>query len=1014
MARTYVYFFGGGRADGNASMRDLLGGKGAGLAEMTNAGIPVPPGFTISTEACRLFTEGDGTLPREVIEQQDAALERLERLLGRKLGAPGDPLLVSVRSGAKFSMPGMMDTVLNLGLTPQSVEGLARRTANPRFAVDCYRRFIQMFGNVVLGVEKHHYEAALHALKTERRREQDTDLTEGDLRDVVETFLSLTERMTSRTFPTDPYEQLTLARDAVFRSWNNERARYYRKMEGIPDDLGTAVNVQSMVFGNTGDRSGTGVGFTRNCATGERVLNGEYLPNAQGEDVVAGIRTAPPLETLQTLMPDLYRELAEITDRLEKHYRDVQDFEFTVEDGRLWILQTRTAKRTGVAAVRIAVEMVAEGLIGREEALLRVRLDQLEQLLHPTIVPAAKAKATPIARGLAASPGAAVGALVLSADDAARRGHAGEKVILVRNETSPDDIHGMDAAQGILTRVGGMTSHAAVVARGMGRPCVAGAREIAVDEATHVLRVGDEVIPEGELLTLDGSDGTVYRGALPLAEPGVSGPFRTLLSWTDEFRRLKVRTNADTPKDAAKAREFGAEGIGLTRTEHMFFDQSRAAGTRTVTEQRIKHVVHMILAAPAERTLRREVEQAEADLARHAKDLAAAREARDRAAITRARTTHTAARRALTEAKRGWTHTRSALMRAIARIQKFQEADFLGIFRVMDGYPVTIRTLDPPLHEFLPRQETLQSALAAVDALRAAGLPPRKAATALRKEIAALEKRQAQMRKKQQDVPSEQLAELAAKRTLLEQITSEEETRTLLAEVEKLAEFNPMLGHRGCRLGITYPEITEMQVRAIFRAACAAAREKVTALPEVMIPLTGTGAEFRDQAEVVRRVAEEVIAEEGVAVRYTVGTMIEVPRAALVADEIARDAEFFSFGTNDLTQMTFGYSRDDAGKFLPEYVERKILPADPFVTLDQNGVGQLMRIAIERGRAARPGLKIGICGEHGGDPASIEFCHAQGLDYVSCSPYRVPVARLAAAQIVLREGSLVAAGSDTR
>ncbi len=1014
MTRQFVYFFGEGRADGNGSMRDTLGGKGAGLAEMTNAGIPVPPGFTISTDACRAYYEEAGRLPQAVVDQQAAALARLEGVLGRRLGDAANPLLVSVRSGAKFSMPGMMDTILNLGLNEKTTAGLARQTGNARFAADCYRRFIAMFGNVVLGIEKSVFESALHRLKSARGRHADTDLTEADLREVIAEFLQLVERSCGRAFPVDPHEQLALARDAVFRSWNNDRARYYRKMEGIPDDLGTAVNVQSMVFGNTGERSGTGVGFTRDPSTGERLLYGEYLENAQGEDVVAGVRTPMPLSALSDAMPAVYRELAEITSRLEKHYRDFQDFEFTVEDGRLWILQTRTAKRTGPAAVRAAVEMVQEGVITKEEAVLRVTVDHLDQLLHPMIDPAAKAKARPIAKGLAASPGAAVGEVVLTAEEAVRRVQHGTRVILARTETSPDDIHGMDAAQGIVTRVGGMTSHAAVVARGMGRPCVAGARDLDIDEAARRITIGDTVVSEGDFLTLDGSDGSIYAGALPLSEPALTGPFRLLMEWCDELRQLKVRTNADTPKDAARARDFGAQGIGLCRTEHMFFDQQRTVGKRTVTEERIPFVIQMIMSAPRERAMRAAVATREADVARIEKSLASARASRDTKAAKREQAGLTAAKKALTSARAEWKAASTSLTKALAKLGKYQEADFLGIFRAMDGLPVTIRTLDPPLHEFLPKRETLLAQVASVEALRAAGLPPAKAMAAVRRALKTLEAKRATLAKKKQPIPHTLLADIEAKKRVIDDCAHDKRTRDMLREVESLHELNPMLGHRGCRLGITFPEITDMQARAIFRAAAQATREGVTPLPEIMVPLIGTSAEYRHQAEIIRRVAEEVLASEKVKVAYLVGTMIEVPRAALVADDIARDAEFFSFGTNDLTQMTFGYSRDDAGKFLPEYVEKHMLVADPFVSLDQNGVGQLVRLAVERGRAARTGLKVGICGEHGGDPSSIDFCHHAGLDYVSCSPYRVPIARLAAAQVAIRDRSHSVATSDTR
>ena len=940
MSEVYVYSFGEGHADGNASMRDLLGGKGAGLAEMTNAGVPVPPGYTITTAVCRAYYAQGQKLPDGFAAQHAEALALLERRMGRTLGEPRDPLLVSVRSGAKFSMPGMMDTVLNLGLNDRSVAGLARRTGNPRFAWDCYRRFIQMFGSVVMGLEKRDFEHHLEAFKHRRRARTDQDLGAADLEALVGEFKQLVRRRGGREFPQDPAEQLALARDAVFRSWMNDRAIYYRKQNQIPDDLGTAVSVQAMVFGNLGTTSATGVGFTRDPATGENRFYGEYLTNAQGEDVVAGVRTPQPIEGLAQEMPAAYRQLREITARLEKHYRDVQDFEFTIEDGRLYLLQTRTGKRTAQAAVRIAVDMVNEGLITKEEAVMRVEPASLDQLLHPRLDP--KAKLTLIATGLAASPGAAVGRAVFDADRAAQLGEK-ERVILVRKETTPDDIHGMDAAQGILTATGGMTSHAAVVARGMGKPCVSGASAIRVDEGSRSLVADGRVIREGDWISLDGSNGRVLLGQAPTIPAEVTGEFGTFMSWADGLRRLKVRSNADIPRDAKQARAFGAEGIGLCRTEHMFF-----------AEDRLPHVVAMIMAAPEAKALERQ-------LAAKASQLAGAEGASARAL-----------RKEIAALKTRLAGPMKDYRGALARLLPFQRADFRGLFMAMDGYPVTIRTLDPPLHEFLPKREELMS------------------------QVAVLRADWERARKRSKRAPRP--ARLARAEHLLER-------------VEALHEFNPMLGHRGCRLGITYPEITEMQARAIFEAACECAKKGVRVIPEIMIPLVGHVAELADQGALVRRVAEQVMAKRGVRVEYLVGTMIEVPRAAVTADEIAGEAEFFSFGTNDLTQMAFGFSRDDAGKFLPEYVARGILPGDPFVSIDRAGVGALLRWAVERGRAARPRLKVGICGEHGGDPASVEFCHGAGLDYVSCSPFRVPIARLAAAQAVVRGK---AAGSDQR
>jgi pyruvate, orthophosphate dikinase len=920
MSTRYVYYFGDGKAEGTGEMRDLLGGKGAGLAEMTNAGLPVPPGFTIVTQACTLYLGSGGKLPSDVLDQQEQALQRLEKSAGRKLGDPKDPLLVSVRSGAKFSMPGMMDTILNLGLNDSSVEGLARMTNNPRFAFDSYRRFLQMFGNVVLGIDKEEFEHRLRALKSARGAKSDLDLNADDLKKVVAEFKGVIRGATGKDFPQEPREQLAMARDAVFRSWNNDRAIYYRRQKGIPDAIGTAVNVQAMVFGNKGARSATGVGFTRNPSTGVNEFYGEYLMNAQGEDVVAGIRTPEPISHLGDQLPDAYGELRSFTDRLERHYRDVQDFEFTIEEGRLYMLQTRRGQRTAQAAVRIAVDMVNEGLITKDEALMRVEPEQLNQLLHPRIDPSAKPNV--LANGLAASPGAAVGKVVFSPDDAVEWTSRGERVILVRSETSPDDIHGMDAAQGILTATGGMTSHAAVVARGMGKCCVAGVSSMVVHEKDGFFEVSGKKIAKGETISLNGSTGEVIEGAVATLEPEVADEFRTYMEWADGVRALKVRANADIPRDAIQARKFGAQGIGLCRTEHMFF-----------AEERIPWVQQMILFAPTAKRLFAELQRLESE--------AGERPTRDSSAKI--------------EAKRAeLKEPHAKLDEAMSKILPFQREDFYGLLKAMEGLPVTIRTLDPPLHEFLPKREDLLV------------------------EIARMEERG--------QTGSKEYAE----------------KRTLLKRVEELHEFNPMLGHRGCRLGISYPEITAMQTRAIMEAACRLKKEGIQVFPEIMIPLVGTVAEFVNQEEVVRAEAEKVQAEQDVKVPYLVGTMIEVPRAALTADAIASKAEFFSFGTNDLTQMTYGFSRDDAGKFLREYVDIGILDHDPFVSLDQTGVGQLVEMATTKGRAARANLKVGICGEHGGDPASIDFCFRTGLDYVSCSPFRVPIARLAAAQATLR------------
>ncbi len=926
-----LYFFGGGKAEGNGGMKDVLGGKGAGLAEMTNAGIPVPPGFTISTRVCLEYQRNNGSVPDHVRKDQDKYLARLEETMGKKLGEPKDPLLVSVRSGAKFSMPGMMDTVLNLGLNDKSVEGLAARTDNPRFAWDCYRRFLSMFGDVVLDIPKRRFEDEIHALKEKKGVKLDLDLDVDDLKKLVATFQGLIKDATGEDFPQDPRTQLDLARDAVFRSWNNPRAVYYRKQNKIPDDLGTAVNVQAMVFGNMGPKSATGVGFTRNPATGEAEFYGEYLTNAQGEDVVAGIRTPQPIAQLAEEMPEVYKQLREITTRLEQHYKDVQDFEFTIEQGTLYLLQTRTGKRTGPAAVRIAVELVHEGLIDKKTAVMRVPPGDLDQLLHPRVNPAKRPEV--LATGLPASPGAAAGKAVFLADDAFAWAEKGEKVVLVRAETNPDDIHGMDAAKGILTATGGMTSHAAVVARGMGKPCVAGCGALEVSEKERRFKVGDVTVKEGDWITVDGTSGEVMLGQAELMEPTVGGEFAEFMSWADEFRRLGVRANADVPRDANKAIEFGAEGIGLCRTEHMFFG-----------EDRIKHVREMILSAS-------EYRQTQAALA-------AARTEHERAGGNG----KAEAARRLQEAEKAAEGPAKSYLGALAELGKLQKEDFYGVLKAMAGKPVTIRTLDPPLHEFLPNREEL-------------------------------------------------LVEVAVMESKGETGTPLEEKKKLLRRVEALHEFNPMLGHRGCRLGISYPEITAMQARAIIEAACQLKKEGVEVFPEIMIPLTGHKTELDNQREVVDRTAKETLEKLGMKLDYLVGTMIEVPRAAITAGEIAETAEFFSFGTNDLTQMTLGFSRDDVGRFLPFYVQTGILKQDPFVSVDRTGVGDLMRMGVERGRKTNPKLKVGICGEHGGDPDSVFFCHQLGFDYVSCSPFRVPIARLAAAQASISEAEETATSS---
>jgi pyruvate,orthophosphate dikinase len=889
----YVFFFGAGKAEGNGKMKDELGGKGAGLAEMTNAGLPVPPGFTIQTAGCREYMK-TGRVAEDMESQMSAALARLQELQGQKLGAGENPLLVSVRSGAKFSMPGMMDTILNLGLNDESVKALARKSQNERFAYDSYRRLIQMFGNVVLDIPKHAFDEVFDGQKKKRGVKLDTELTAVDLQAVIADYKQVVKKHVGRDFPQDPQQQLTLARDAVFRSWNNDRAKVYRRINNISDDLGTAVNVQCMVFGNLGDTSGTGVGFTRNPATGAKEFYGEFLMNAQGEDVVAGIRTPIHISELKKVLPQVYDQLREITSRLEKHYRDVQDFEFTIQEGRLYMLQTRNGKRTGLAAVRVAIDMVQEGLIKPEEAIFRVEPNQLYDFLVPRL-DESSGKVEVIATGLPASPGAAVGQIVFTANDAvaaAGTGATKNPVVLVRSETTPEDIHGMEVAAGILTARGGMTSHAAVVTRGMGKCCIAGAGEIEVDEKKKEMRVGSLTLNAGDWISLDGTTGRVIKGRLNTVPASAdNSELQTLLGWAEPYRTMGVRANADIPRDAIQARAFGAEGIGLCRTEHMFF-----------AEDRIPHMRAMIMA-------RTEPE-----------------------------------RRA-----------------ELAKLLPMQRSDFEGIFRAMDGLPVTIRLLDPPLHEFLPKREELMV------------------------EIARLELT---------DAKSPRL----------------KEAREILRRVEELHEFNPMLGLRGCRLGITYPEISEMQARAIFEAAVNVAKQGIKVIPEVMVPLIVTVKEMENQGSIIRQVAEQVFKEKGSKVEYLVGTMIELPRACVIADEIAQDAEFFSFGTNDLTQTMYGFSRDDIGTFLPAYVERGILKNDPFATIDQKGVGALMEMGVELGRKTRPDIKLGICGEHGGDPESVAYCHKIGLTYVSCSPYRVLTARLAAAQAAASDKLKVEAG----
>lgn len=871
METKYVYSF----SEGSKEMKSLLGGKGANLAEMTKIGLPVPQGFTITTDACNDYYDNEKTIRAEIVAEIEKHLAELEELQGKKLGCTKNPLLVSVRSGAVFSMPGMMDTILNLGLNDNSVLGLADATQNERFAYDSYRRFIQMFSDVAMEVPKYKFENVLDRVKEEKGYKFDTDLTTEDLKGIVEEFKAIYKKEVKTDFPQNPKEQLMLAIEAVFRSWNNPRAIVYRKLNDISHKLGTAVNIQSMVFGNMGETSGTGVAFTRNPATGENKLFGEYLINAQGEDVVAGIRTPQDISTLQNVMPEIYDQFVKVTQILENHYKDMQDIEFTIENEKLFILQTRNGKRTAKAAINVAVDLVEAGIIDKKEAIMRVEPNQLDQLLHPTFEDKALKEATLLAKGLPASPGAACGKVYFNADDVVAAVEGGEKVLLVRQETSPEDIEGMVKAEGILTARGGMTSHAAVVARGMGKCCVAGCGEIKVDEAAKEIRAGELTVKEGDFLSIDGSTGKVYLGEVKQSPVEVTGNFEKLMNWVDETKQMMVRTNADNPRDAKAAVEFGAEGIGLCRTEHMFFE-----------EDRIPAVREMILS--------KDVEQRE---------------------------------------------------KALAKILPMQRQDFLEIFEVMEGKPVNIRLLDPPLHEFLPQDD-------------------------------------------------ETIAELAASMGI-----DEAEIRKRIVDLE---EFNPMLGHRGCRLAVTYPEICVMQARAIIEGAIEAINKGVEVHPEIMVPLVGEVNELKLIRGMIEETAEKVMEEKGIKVDYTVGTMIEIPRACLTADEIAEVADFFSFGTNDLTQMGFGYSRDDAGKFLGEYVEKEILEKDPFQVLDQKGIGKLVQMGAKLGRSVKPELKLGICGEHGGEPSSVEFCYNTGLNYVSCSPYRVPIARLAAAQASIK------------
>ena len=898
MAKKYVYYFGDGKAEGTSNMKELLGGKGAGLAEMTNLGISVPPGFTISTDACVEYYRLGKKYPPGMWEASLQALKRVERSMGLGFGDPERPLLVSVRSGARASMPGMMDTVLNVGLTTKTVEGLAAKTRNDRFAQDSYRRFVSMFGSIVMGVHREHFEAILKHKKAEVGVTHETHLDARHLRELVASFKALVKEETKKDFPDEPLEQLRMAISAVFSSWFGARAITYRRLYGIPDSWGTAVNVVAMVFGNMGETSGTGVAFTRSPSSGDKAFFGECLMNAQGEDVVAGIRTPLPVSALAKNVPDAYRDLEQTYKKLEKHYRDMLDLEFTIQEGKLYMLQTRVGKRTGIAAVKIAVDMVKEGAISKEEAVQRIGPDQLAQYLYPIFDTKEEAKANPLGKGLPAGPGAAAGKIALSPDRAVDMKAAGSRVVLVRQETSPDDIHGMNAAAGFLTARGGMTSHAAVVARQMGKVCIAGCESVEVLDSQTV-KIGAKTFREGDYLSINGSTGNVYEGDIPVVESEIiqviQGKldakksdkyqrFTTILSWADSVRKLRVRANADVPEQAKIARGFGAEGIGLCRTEHMFF-----------AEDRIPIMQKMILA-----------------------------------------------------------RTKEEREKYLDQLLPLQKQDFIGLYREMEGYPVTIRFLDPPLHEFLPKREELMVEIARLELTGA--------------DSGALE-----------------------------------EKRRLLARVEELHEFNPMLGLRGCRLGITMPEITRMQARAVMEAACELAKEGKKIVPEIMIPLVGMVSEMKSQKDLVREVAQETMKRHNMKLSYLIGTMIELPRAAVTADRIAEEAEFFSFGTNDLTQTTFGFSRDDAAKFIDHYKAANLMDADPFAVLDREGVGALMRQAIAGGRKTRPGIKLGICGEHGGDPSSVEFCHQLGLDYVSCSPYRVAIARLAAAHAALAQ-----------
>ena len=910
-----IYFFGDGNAEGNTKMKKLLGGKGANLAEMTNLGIPVPPGFTITTEVCDAYYKNNQRYPKGLAEEIEKNLSRLEKLMGAKLGDPNNPLLVSVRSGATASMPGMMDTVLNLGLTPVTVKGIIKKTGNERFALDAYRRFITMFGDVVMGIERHYFEEVLDTYKKKARVKSDSELSAEHLKNVVAEFRIIYKNSTGDFFPDDSEDQLNLAIKAVFSSWNNPRAVKYRKFYDIKGLLGTAVNIQAMVFGNMGDHSATGVCFTRNPSTGENKFYGEFLINAQGEDVVAGIRTPEPIENLAEEMPKVYAQLVEYKNTLEDHFKDLQDIEFTIQENRLFILQTRNGKRTTQAAVKIAVDMVKERLIDKKTAIARINPDELDQLLHPTFDPDAEKHI--IAVGLPASPGAATGRVVFSAEDAEKLATKKEKVILVRKETSPEDIGGIHVSRGILTTRGGMTSHAAVVARGMGKCCVAGCGTLNVDYKTQTFKVEGRLVKKGDYISIDGSTGEVMLGQVSTIEPKLSGDFAILMEWADEIRKLKVRTNADTPADAKKARELGAEGIGLCRTEHMFFG-----------ENRINWVRQMVLSAQDVKNLKAKIASIEKELSK--------------AINNKANTI----KKDLLQAQKALKEPLGLYTSALKKLLPMQRRDFEQIFTIMDGLPVTIRLLDPPLHEFLPQEEYNQ------------------------KEMA-----------KQMKINLKEVQD----------------------KVLSLHEMNPMLGHRGCRLGVTYPEIYDMQVQAIIEAACNVKKKGIRVYPEIMLPIISTEQEFSLLKDDVHRIAKEVMQKRGVKIEYMVGTMIELPRAALIADKIANHAEFFSFGTNDLTQMTFGFSRDDVGSFVPEYLEKGILDKDPFQVLDEEGVGQLMEIGITRGRSTRPELKVGICGEHGGNPQTIAFCHKIGMNYVSCSPFRVPIARLTAAQVSLHQ-----------